>query len=56
MNGVSKREKTHETSFDMAKSARERERMRERVTRRGVQQSLAESDRVWECFIYLFFF
>ena len=42
MNGVSEREKTRETSLDRAKSARERERDRERVTRRGVQ-SLAES-------------
>ena len=41
MNGVSKREKTHETSFDRAKSARERERKRERVARWGVQQRLA---------------
>ena len=42
MNSVSEREKTRETSLDRAKSARERERDRERVTRRGVQ-SLAES-------------
>ena len=42
MNGISKREKTCETSLDRAKSARQRERKRERVTRRGVQ-SLAES-------------
>ena len=34
------REKTHETRLDRAKSARERER---EVTRRGVQQGLAES-------------
>ena len=42
MNGIKReREKTHETSLDRAKSARERgrerERERERVTRRGVQ-------------------
>ena len=39
------REKTRETSLDRAKSVRERERKRERegVTRRGVQQGLAES-------------
>ena len=41
MNGIGwrEREKTHETSLDRAKSARERER----VTRQGVQQSLAGS-------------
>ena len=41
INGVSEREKTHETSLDRAKSARERER--ERMTRRGCLQGLAES-------------
>ena len=47
MNSVSEREKTRETSLDRTKSLRERERKRkrerERVTRLGVQQSLAES-------------
>ena len=37
------REKTREISLDRAKSAREIEREREGVTRRGVQQGLAES-------------
>ena len=47
MASVREREKTRETSLDRAKSARERERERERdrerVTRQGVQQSLAGS-------------
>ena len=41
MASARKREKTRDTSLDKAKSVRERER--ERVTRRGVLQSLAES-------------
>ena len=47
MNSVGKREKIRETSLDRAKSVRERgregERERERLTRQGVQPSLAES-------------
>ena len=45
MNSVGKREKIRETSIDRAKSVRERGREgeRERLTRHGVQPSLAES-------------
>ena len=45
MNSISEREreKTHETSLDRAKSAREGERERERMTRWGCLQGLAES-------------
>ena len=43
------REKTHETSLDRAKSAREREREREENDQTGV---FAGSGRVWPCFIF----
>ena len=50
MNGVGESEKTHETSLDRAKSARERESERERESdQMGVA---AESGRIWQCFIF----
>ena len=43
MNSFGEREKTCESSLDRAKSAREGERERERMTRGGCLQGLAES-------------
>ena len=44
INGVSEREKTQETRLDSQVCEGERKKESERVTRRGVQLGLAESD------------